>query len=217
MKQLFFYSFTASIILVLVAASLVKDGMFMDGMLYACVSHNLAQGLGTFWHPYFSETTMSFFHEQPPLMFGLQSLFFKVLGSSMYTERIYSFIFTIVNAFLIVRIWKAFHINENDESKLAWLPVLLWIIIPVCHWSYANNMEEVTMGVFVSLSMLCTAWSLDKKNLNSTLLAVLAEFSCSPDFLPKDFPHFMLFRFPDFIGFLQGRLALLKHSGSPLW
>ena len=38
----------------------IQDGMFLDGLVYATVSHNLANGLGSFWHPNFSAT---FFHD----------------------------------------------------------------------------------------------------------------------------------------------------------
>ena len=35
--------------------ALVRPGMFMDGLLYLTVAHNLASGFGTFWEPRFSQ------------------------------------------------------------------------------------------------------------------------------------------------------------------
>lgn len=147
------YILTAAILTALVLPSLVQDGMFMDGMLYTSVSHNLAIGKGTFWHPYFSETSMSFFHEQPPLLFGIQSLFFRVFGDSIYVERFYSFLCAVLSALLLARVWKQFY-REQVLKTMNWLPVLFWITLPVVFWAYSNGMEENTMTIFVLLAVL---------------------------------------------------------------
>ncbi len=47
--------------------SLFTDGMFMDGTIYAVISRNLAEGNGTFWNLYFSDTVFPVFSEHPPL------------------------------------------------------------------------------------------------------------------------------------------------------
>jgi hypothetical protein len=41
---------------ILVVPKTLMNGMFMDGQQYACVAQNMAEGKGTFWHPYLSET-----------------------------------------------------------------------------------------------------------------------------------------------------------------
>ena len=40
----------------------------MDGLMYSAISKNLANGIGTFWNPYLSETLFPEFHEHPPLV-----------------------------------------------------------------------------------------------------------------------------------------------------
>jgi len=120
----------------------------MDGLLYACISKNLSEGLGSFWHPHFSTTLYSFFDQQPPLGFGIQSLFFKLFGDSIYVERLYSFLSALITSGLIIVLWRIIFKNENEIKKLSWLPVLFWITIPVCFWAYSNNMLENTMGIF---------------------------------------------------------------------
>jgi hypothetical protein len=93
---------------------LIQDGMFMDAMLYTSVAHNLSQGIGTFWFPQFSDyhiAGLPAFHEQPPLFFGIQSSFFRLLGSSMYVERFYTFMMMVITAWLIVLFW------ENDLQR----------------------------------------------------------------------------------------------------
>lgn len=150
---------TFSILILLIVPALIKDGMFMDGEFYALVSHNMANGLGTFWHPYFSATWFNngsnICIEQPPLVWGIQSLFFKILGNSIYVERIYSFSMALIAAFLITRLWEKLNPIEQT-AKLTWLPVLLWIITPVCAWSYQNNVQENTMGIFTLSAVLFT-------------------------------------------------------------
>jgi hypothetical protein len=75
-----FWLITIGVIVLCTLPALVKDGMFMDAMLYTSVAHNLSQGIGTFWFPQFSYDNMAgltSFHEQPPLGFGIQACFFK--------------------------------------------------------------------------------------------------------------------------------------------
>jgi 4-amino-4-deoxy-L-arabinose transferase-like glycosyltransferase len=106
-KAFWLIAFAAMIGLTL--PTLIQDGMFMDAMLYTSVSHNLSMGIGTFWFPEFSVHNvggLSSFHEQPPLVFGIQSLFYTVLGDSMYVERFYTFLTMVITAFLINLVWK---------------------------------------------------------------------------------------------------------------
>ncbi len=122
----------------------------MDGMLYTSVSHNMSKGIGSFWFPQFSVYNMaglSSFHEQPPLVFGLEALFFKILGDSMYTERIYIFFTLCISAWLIYLLWKNLPISGN-EKKMGWIAIILWITIPINFWAFSNNMMENTMGIF---------------------------------------------------------------------
>lgn len=156
-KYIGFYLITFSAVVLLVLPWLISDGMFMDGQQYACVAMNMAAGKGNFWFPVFTEIGVggySTFHEQAPLMFGLQSLFFKVLGNGFLTERIYGFCMLIVTILLMFKISKLLIKLKLIDKFYAFLPVLLWIIVPVVHWSFANNVVEITMGVFILLSFI---------------------------------------------------------------
>jgi len=130
-------------------------------MLYASVSHNLSRGIGTFWFPQFSlhnVAGLSSFHEHPPLVFGIQSLFFKLIGDSMYVERLYTFLTMCITAALINLFWKELYEKETGPKRLGWLPIIFWISVPVCFWSYSNNMHENTMGIFT----LAAVWLIYK-------------------------------------------------------
>ena len=155
-KHFYFWVLSFSAIIGLILPILIQDGMFIDGVLYTSVGKNLANGIGSFWFLEFSQLGFAdniTFHEQPPLVFAIQSLFFKFLGDSIYVERVYSFITACFNAYLISILWKLITRDYGSLNKMAWLPVLLWIITPVCFWSFQNNVMENTMGIFTLSSI----------------------------------------------------------------
>lgn len=175
-----FYLLSISIFLILIAPHLLSDGMFMDGLLYAAISNNIAEGLGSFWDLFLSNTLYTHFHEHPPLAFGLQSLFFKFLGDGMMTERIYSICTFIITGFIISKIWCKITTKENH--KLAWLPLLFWFLIPLVSWSASNNMLENSMMVFTCLSVLFFVVGNQK---SSALYFVFSGLMLSLGFLTK--------------------------------
>ncbi len=156
-KQLLFWIFSLSVVFGLTLPVLIQDAMFQDAMLYSSVSHNLSQGIGTFWFPQYSKLNiagLSSFHEHPPLVFGVQSLFFKVLGSSIYVERFYTLLMIVLTVILINHLWKMLFLPSDGQRQLGWLAVLFWISIPVCFWSYRSNMMENTMAIFDLLAVI---------------------------------------------------------------
>lgn len=150
-RYLIFWVFFLSLCFALIFERLIQEGMFQDAMLYSCVSHNLSIGIGTFWFPQYSTLNvagLSSFHEHPPLIFGIQSLFYKVLGDSTYTEKFYTLLMFISTSYLIHLFWKEIYKGNIKFQKLSFIPLICWIIIPSCFWSYRNNMQENTMGLF---------------------------------------------------------------------
>jgi 4-amino-4-deoxy-L-arabinose transferase-like glycosyltransferase len=199
--------FIFSVLLLLTAPKLIQDGMFLDGMLYTCVSHNLSNGIGTFWSPLFSPSYNNsgspFFHEHPPLVFGIQSLFFRVLGESMYVERFYIFLTMCITAFSINLLWKAVFKKAEELKKLSWLPVLFWITIPTCSWSYHNNMMENTMGIFAlwAVILIFKAAESERNEIAALIFSGLFVFLATmskgvPGFFPVSLPflYWIVFR-----------------------
>ena len=154
--------FTAIVFCGLLLPFLVQASMFLDGVSYAAISNNLANGFGTFWQPHYTETYASEFYRHPPLAFGIQSVFYKVLGDGMYVERVYSFTCALGAASGIVLIWRLFQGDSESKSR-AWLPVLLWISIPLTFWSYSNNILENTLSVFAIFSVYTVSKALLEK------------------------------------------------------
>ena len=205
--QLPFWLLAITVIIGLTLPVLIQDGMFMDAMLYTSVSKNMAIGKGSFWFPYFSKFGVGglpTFHEQPPLVFGIQALFFKLLGTSLYTERIYVLCITFLSVWLINQIWKSIF-PESAENKIGWLPVSLWIIIPVCFWSYANNMHENTMGVFVLLSVWAY-WKAQKGYFVSYPYLVLSSVFIMLASLSKGIPGLFPVVMPFLYGITMGKI-----------
>lgn len=154
----FFYIFVAGIFLIIVSPALLADGMFVDGLIYATISKNLSAGLGSFWHLHFTDSIFPVFSTHPPLSFGLESIFFKILGSSRFTEHSYSLLLAVLTAIAIVYIWK----SASQRKHGGWLPLLFWVAMPSVTWAASNNMLENTLDFFICMSVLFFILSLDR-------------------------------------------------------
>ena len=173
-KQLPFYISIISIFIIIVSPSLFSDGMFMDGLYYATVSHNLANDIGTFSYLHFSETTSTPFIEHPPLVFWLQSLFFKLFGDNILIERFYSLLTYIFSAIGIHFLWS--EITSKKQKSISWLPILFWLFTPIVTWACSNNMLENTMTFFLILATLYIFRSTNKHRFTNTYIGGLFIF-----------------------------------------
>lgn len=176
-----FFVLAFGIFITISSPHLFSDGMFMDGLFYATISRNLSEGIGSFWFLKFTETCHPTFHEHPPLVFGIQSLFFSIFGDSIFVERWYSLFIYIISGGIIHFIWKSLPITKN---KLSWLPLILWVCIPLVTWSAANNILENTLTVFILASFLFLVKFTQKNNIIFILLAGIC-IACA--FLSKGF------------------------------
>jgi hypothetical protein len=181
-----FWILTLSIFFILTLPFLIKDAMFQDAMLYSSVSHNLGIGFGTFWFPQYSTLNiagLTSFHEHPPLVYGIQSVFYWMFGDSIYIEKFYTLGMIILTMILINWLWKKVSKNKPEMLQLNWLPVFYWSIVPIVFWNYRYNMMENTMGIFILLSVITSYHNLKFAGnklglwLLSGFLIFLASFS----------------------------------------
>ncbi len=208
--------FTISVLILLLVPELIKDGMFADGVLYAAVAHNEAHGFGSFWFPQFSATLFHpFFHQQPPLTFGIQAVFFKVLGDSIYVERLYSLFCAIGSALLIAAIWREINHHSSKAQKMSWVPVLFWIITPVCFFAFRNNLEENSLCVFslISVWMIIRSWRRSPVwHLLAASLSMLLAWLCKgfPGLYPLALPslYWLVYRKESFLKMMCQGLIL---------
>ena len=182
-----FYLFAAGLFLIIVSKDLLSNGMFLDGLIYSTVSRNLADGIGTFWNPHFTATFLSEFHEHPPLAFGIQSIFYRLLGESRYIDKLYSLLTVIIVGFVILRIWK------RIGYKNGWIPLFIWILTPTVFWASYNNLLENTLTIFTSLSVLF--YLIYQKN-SKYFFIFLSGLMLSLGFLTKGFVAFFPWTFP---------------------
>lgn len=199
--------FTAVVFTVLLLPALVQQGMFLDGVSYACIARNLATGLGDFSHPHYTATLYPVCYEQPPLVFWLQSLFFRLLGDQFWVERLYSLCMALLAAMGILLNARLVQ-GASHEKGAQWLPILLWIVAPITFWSFSNNMLECTMSVLVLFSTYFATKSVLNNHLGFLVIAATltaaAVLSKGPvGFFPVVAPVFAAF-FLKRTGFLGG-------------
>jgi hypothetical protein len=114
--------------------------MFMDGLWYATLARNLSLGLGTPFAPQLTETLGQHFVSHPPLMWGAESLLFRLLGDHWWVERIFSGGMIVLAGLALWRSWQ--RLPGSGGTATGWLPLLLWVIMPLLPWATANHMLE---------------------------------------------------------------------------
>ncbi len=159
----------------------------MDGLIYSTIAHNLSNGIGSFWNPYFTATNMTDFHEHPPLAMGMQSIFFALFGESRFVDKFYSLITFVLVGYIILKIWTSLNLKHG------WIPLLLWLLTPLVIWASSNNMLENTLSIFTSLSIL---FYFKSQNRNKYFFLFLSGFVLALGFLTKGFVAFFPWTFP---------------------
>jgi 4-amino-4-deoxy-L-arabinose transferase-like glycosyltransferase len=182
-----FYLFLLALILLLFFPNLLQKGMFVDGLWYSTISKNLAEGFGSFWSPYFTKTMFPVFYEHPPLVFGIQSLFFTVFGCSLYVEKIYALFIILLTIILIRTLWRVLFIDNPELKNLSFVPVIVWILHEATYLYYPNNLLECTQGVFILISVVLILKALHDLNNRSWLYISIAGISLILSFLSKGF------------------------------
>ena len=143
------YLFVAGLFGLFACNNLLTRGMFMDGLIYTSVASNMAEGVGSFWHPTYTATVFPDFYEHPPLMMWLLSLWFRLFGTGMMAAKAYSVAVLLLTAALMVGVWK----QLGFKTSLGWLPLLMLTLIPDVALAAHNNYLESTMTLFVLASV----------------------------------------------------------------
>ena len=168
MKSWFLYIAVAALFLALVSGSLTTTGMFMDGLIYSNVAANMAEGVGSFWHPVYTATHHPDFYQHPPLALGLLALFYRVLGTYIWVTKLYMVLTMLLCAGLTVKLWMRLGGRRED----GWMPLLLWILMPtVTHFAFQGMLEN-TMVLF-DLGAILLLLRPDRKAWNALLAGLL--------------------------------------------
>lgn len=208
-NRITFWIFTCALVAGLTLPILIQHAMFQDAMLYSCVSHNLGIGHGTFWFPQYSTLNIEgipSFHEQLPLVFGIQAIFFYIFGDSIYVERFFVMGTIALHMYLIHKIWLLTFAGHKNMKKVSWLPVFLWIIIPIGFWSFRGNMLENTVSVFSLLAVYYCCKVQKRTEVNWDLLLLAGFFTFLASF-SKGIPGLFTLSFPFIYWITQGKIS----------
>lgn len=139
------------------AAIGLSDDVFLDGVVYASISRNMAEGRGGFWTAYYSGGPHPF-SDHPPLAFWLQSLAFTIFGDTRAIDYWWGGMLFAVSLFLMLKVWTKAHLvyggsrGSEQAKSLGWLVMALYAASYLGIWCAANNMIENTLLVFVLLA-----------------------------------------------------------------
>ena len=184
-----FWLLLIGLFLILVSKSLLTEGMFFDGVTYASISRNMAEGQGTFWNPHYTQTLYPEFRQHPPLALGLEALAFKAFGDHLWVEKAYSILVFLLSGLMIALIWR----RTTNNIRWVWLPLLFWLSMPLVTWCATNNMLENTMSVFLLLSVYLMIVGYQR---NHKIWLVLSALALLLAFLSKGFTGLFPLVFP---------------------
>lgn len=142
--------YSTGLFFAIIITPLLKQSMFVDGVIYAALAKNLNLGFGTLWHPVLSLSMLNPFYEHPPLAIYFQSLFFKIFGQGFSAERVYMLLMALGQFGLISWYWLK---NQTYSLRSLGLLLLLWLLIPI-NWLYINNYLIATLTLFTTMASL---------------------------------------------------------------
>ena len=145
----------------LMLPKLLSEGVFFDGLLYASISRNLAEGFGDYWSPRFSDTFLATFAEHPPLQLWLGAFAFRLFGDDIHVEKAYSLATFIATSAAMLLIWRRATRDVHELRQLGWLPLVLFLTIPSIRWAFVNNMLENTLTALTTFAVYFVLLSAD--------------------------------------------------------
>lgn len=178
--------------------------MFVDGLTYASLSRNLAEGQGHFWSPFYTATLYPVFYEQPPLGIWMQSLAFRLAGDSTAVEFVWGVGCGLVMIWLISLVWR----DLLPIQVGSWWPVMVFLLFPLVSWILANNMLENTMACFALLGFWAVVRALAAPNRRVELAwAAGSGAAMALAMLTKGFPAAFLLAVPAAALFMRRTVA----------
>jgi len=142
--------FLASAVLVLIVGPLFQKGSFIDAMLYKTVAFNYAIGEGSFWSMKYTNTSMTFFCEQPPFYIYALGNFYALFGSHFLVDRVFTFLQLCVFIFFLYRIClKLF----TPALPFFLLNLFLLLTIQAVSWSFSNQVIETMVLMLLAVAI----------------------------------------------------------------
>ena len=143
--------FVLTLYFLLIGSKLMRLGIHGDGLEYGTVARNMADGLGTFWRPYLEDFIHPVFHEHPPLVFWIQSLFFRLFGDGPYLENFYGCLAGLVTLGCMAWFWQRVRRDFGLTAIGNWWPMLLMVPLPLFTYTLQTNRIVATYIIFAIL------------------------------------------------------------------
>lgn len=147
-----------ALVLALLALYLIPDlvtrGLALDGLVYASIAKQLAQGTGGFWALPHYDGSPGVFLEHPPLGIWLLAQWMRLVGDGFWAEKAYAGLCTLGCFGLTGLLWR-----EMCGRGSVWWPWLLLAVMPVATYTLKNNYLESTL-VLAALLAVWASWRL---------------------------------------------------------
>jgi len=179
----------------LIAYKLMRLGVHGDGVEYANVARNMADGLGSFWKPYHDDFGYPVFHEHPPLVFWLQSLFFRIFGNGPYLETFYGCFIGLLILVSTGLFWQQVRRNFQLPKIGSWWPMILLVPLPIFTYILSVN-RIVNTWTLLAIIAAGLAYLSAVKTRNTVLISILAGGAIYLGFIAKGPVAFFPFAMP---------------------
>ena len=176
--------FVLTLYFLLLGYKLLRLGIHGDGVEYAAVARNMADGVGTFWKPYLDDTIHPVFHEHPPLVFWIQSHFFRVFGDGPYFEAFYGFFVGLIILGCMAWFWRQVRQDSQLPPVGSWWPALLIVPLPIFTYMMQINRLSSTYAILAILPALA-AYRSAVGNKHTVLFSLLAGILIYLGFIAK--------------------------------
>lgn len=117
-------------------------GVFFDGLTYATISRNLANGNGSLFYVHFTELEGHRFTDNLPLFFWFESVFFTLFGDHFWTEKICCLVLILLTISLSWSLIKVLGPNRVETHGWGIGLIMLYLLNPGIIWVFSNNMVE---------------------------------------------------------------------------
>jgi len=214
--------FCISLYFIIEFARSVGRGYNTDGVTYATLARNLSVNVGTFWKPHYTNSCLNVFWEHPPFTLYFQSLLFRLIGDTTFTEFLWGVLMGLGVIIFIILFWKELiklvdnktNLNVSDNRSV-WIPILLFISIPMVAWSYSNNLLENTMSLFSTASAYFITKAIRHtvtpgKEPTSLLYAFICGIMLWLGLFTKGFPSLFPLAIPVFSFFIFRKVKLTR-------
>jgi len=187
--------FVFSLYFLLIGHKLMRLGIYGDGIEYANVARNMADGLGSFWKPYHDDFGYLVFHEHPPLIFWIQSIFFRIFGDGPYLETFYGFFMGMLILFWTGLFWQQVRRDFQCPDIGSWWPMLLLVPLPIFTYILAIN-RIVNTWMLLAIIAAYLAYLSTVKTRHTVYFSILAGSAVYLGFIAKGPVAFFQFAVP---------------------